>query len=49
MFLTGVPFIMNMDVAPVPAIAFNVAILIALRYWGVGVTNICLAVATNDG
>ncbi len=36
MFLTGVPSIMNMDVAPVSAIACNVAIIIALRYWGVG-------------
>ncbi len=49
MFLTGVPSIMNMDIAPVSAIAYNVAIVIALRYWGVGGPNKCLAVAANDG
>ena len=48
MFLTGVPSIMNMDVAPVSAIACNVAIVIALRYWGLGAPNRCRAVATND-
>ncbi len=48
-FLTGVSSIMNMDVAPVSAIACDVAMVIALRYWGVGVPNRCLAVATNDG
>jgi hypothetical protein len=49
MFLTGVPSIMNMDVAPVSAIACNVAIVIALRYWGVRVPNRFCAVAANDG
>jgi hypothetical protein len=32
MFLAGVPSIMNMDIAPVSAIACNVAIVIALIY-----------------
>jgi hypothetical protein len=32
MFLMGVPSIMNMDVAPVSAIACDVAIVIALKY-----------------
>ena len=45
----GAPSIMNMDIAPVSAIACNVAIVIALRYWGVGVLNRCRAVAANDG
>ncbi len=45
----GVPFIMNMDVAPVSATACDVAIVITLRYWGVRAPNRCLAVATNDG
>ncbi len=49
MFLTGVPSIMNMNVAPVSAIACNIAIVIALRYWGVQVPNRCPAVAVNDG
>ncbi len=49
MFLTGVPSMMNMDVAPVSAIASNVAIIISLRYWGVGAPNRCRAVATNHG
>jgi hypothetical protein len=49
MFLMVIPSIMNMDIAPVSAIACNVAIVIALRYWGVGVLNRCRAVAANDG
>jgi hypothetical protein len=49
MFLTGVPSIMNMDVAPVSAIACDVAIVIPLKYWEVGAPNRCHAVATNDG
>ncbi len=49
MFLTGVRSIMNMDVAPVSAIARDVAVFISLRYWGVGAPNRCLAVAANDG
>jgi hypothetical protein len=32
MFLTGVPFIINMDAAPVSAIACNVVIVITLKY-----------------
>ncbi len=38
-----------MDVAPVSTIACNVAIVIALRYWGVGAPNRCHAGAANDG
>ncbi len=49
MFLTGVPSIMYMDVAPISAIACNIAIVIKLRYWGVGAPNRCWAVAANDG
>ncbi len=49
MFLMGVPSIMNMDVAPVSTIACIAAIVIALRYWGVGAPNRCCAVAANDG
>ncbi len=49
MFLTGVPSIMNMDVAPVSTISCNVAIVITLRYWRVGAPNRCHAVAANDG
>jgi hypothetical protein len=49
MFFMGVPSIMNMDIAPVSAIACNVVIVIALRYWGVGAPNSCCAVAANDG
>jgi hypothetical protein len=49
MFLTGVPSMMNMDVAPISAIACDVVIIITLRYWGVGALNKCLAVAANDG
>ncbi len=45
----GVPSIKNMDVAPVSGIANDVAIIIALRYWGVEVLSKCLAVAANDG
>ncbi len=48
-FLTGVPSTTNMNFAPVPAIACNVAIVIALRYWGVGTPHKCLAEAANDG
>jgi hypothetical protein len=45
----GAPSIMNMDIAPVSAIAFDVAIVISFRYWGVGVPNRCRAVGANDG
>jgi hypothetical protein len=36
---TGVPSITKIEVAPVSAIACNVAIVIALRYCGTGVAN----------
>jgi hypothetical protein len=49
MFLKGVPSIMKIDVAPVSALVWVVAIFIALIYWRVGVPNKCLAVAANDG
>ena len=49
MFLMGVPSIMNMGIAFISAIAHDVAIVIALRYWGVGAPNRCPAVAANDG
>ncbi len=49
MFLTGDPSIMNMVIAPASAIACNLAIVIPLRYWGVGALNRCSTVATNDG
>jgi hypothetical protein len=49
MLLTSASSIMNMDIAPVSAVACNVAIVIALRYWGVGASNKCLVVAVNDG
>jgi hypothetical protein len=39
MFLMGIPSIMNMDVAPVSAIVWDVAIVIALRYWEVRAPN----------
>ncbi len=45
MSLMVVPSIMNIDVAPVSAIVCDVAIVTALRYWGVGAPNRCLAVA----
>jgi len=38
-----------MDVAPVSAIVCDVAIVIALRYYGVGAPNRCLAVVANYG
>jgi hypothetical protein len=49
MCFMAVPSIMNMGIAPVSAIACNVAIVIALRCWKVGAPNRCHAVATNDG
>jgi hypothetical protein len=45
----GAPSIINIDVAPVSAIACNVAIVISLRYWAVGAPNRCCAVAANNG
>jgi hypothetical protein len=49
MFLMGAPSIINIDVAPVSAIACNVGIVISLRYWGVGAPSRCRAVAANNG
>jgi hypothetical protein len=40
---------MNIDVAPVSAIAWFAAIIMALRYCSIGSPNIALAVAANDG
>jgi hypothetical protein len=45
----GVPSIMNLDVAPVSAIACNAVIVITLRYWEVGAPNRCHTVAAYDG
>ncbi len=47
-FLTGVPSIINIDVALVSAIASIDAIVIALRYRRVSAPNKCLAVAAKD-
>ncbi len=47
-FLHGVPSMMKIKVAPVSAIACNVAMAIALRYCGFGVLNSSLAVAAID-
>jgi hypothetical protein len=44
----GVPSMMNIEVAPVSAIASDVAMAIALRYCGFGAPNISLAVAAID-
>ncbi len=47
--LTGVPSMINMEVAPVSAIAWFVLIANALRYCWLGEPNICCAVAAKDG
>jgi hypothetical protein len=47
-FLQGVPSMMNIEVAPVSAIACNAAMAIALRYCRFGAPNISLAVAAID-
>ncbi len=39
----------NMEVAPLPAIAWFVLIAIALRYCWLGEPDICRAVAAKDG
>jgi hypothetical protein len=46
-FWTGVPSITKIEVAPISAIACNVAIVIALRYCGKGVSNRCHAAAAR--
>ena len=43
------PSMMNMDVAPVSAIAWFVAIVNAIKYCGAGAPNICLAAAAIKG
>ena len=47
-FLQGVPSMMNIEVAPVSAIASDVAMVNALRYCGFGAPNRSLAVAAID-
>ena len=47
-FLHGLPSMMKIEVAPVSAIACNAAMAIALRYFGFGAPNNCLAVAAID-
>ena len=47
--LTGVPSMINMEVAPVSAIAWFVLITIALRYCWLGEPHNCCAVAAKDG
>jgi hypothetical protein len=47
-FLMGVPSIIKIDMALVSAIAYVVAIVIELRYWGVGLPSKCHAVAANN-
>jgi hypothetical protein len=44
-FLHGVPSMMNIEVAPVSAIACDAAMAIVLRYCGLGAPNNLLAVA----
>ena len=46
--LTGVPSMINMEVAPVSAIAWFILIAIALRYCWLGEPNNCGAVAAKD-
>jgi hypothetical protein len=47
--LTGVPSMINMEVAPVSAIAWFVLITIVLRYCWLGESNTCRTVAAKDG
>ena len=47
-FFTSDPSIINIDVAPVSAIASDVAILMAFRYWFDGLPNILPAVSVSD-
>ncbi len=46
--LTGVPSMINMDVAPVSAFAWFILIAIALRYCWLGEPNTCRAMAARD-
>jgi hypothetical protein len=46
---TSAPSIMKIDVDPVSAIAWFAAIVRGLNYCGIGLPNIALAVAANDG
>jgi hypothetical protein len=46
--LTGVPSMINMEVAPVSAIAWFVLIAITLRYCWLGEPNTCRAMAAKD-
>ena len=48
LFFTSAPSIMKIDVAPVSAIASDVAIVMALRYWFNGLPNILPAVSVSD-
>jgi hypothetical protein len=48
LFFTSAPSIMKFDVAPVSAIASDVAMVMALRYWFDGLPNILLAVSVSD-
>ena len=47
--LTGVPSMINMEVAPVSAFAWFVSIPIVLRYCWLGEPNICRTVVAKDG
>jgi hypothetical protein len=49
LFLTSAPSMIKIDVATVSAIASDVAIVMAFRYWVEGLPNILLAVAASDG
>ncbi len=48
LFFTSAPSIMKIDVAPVSAIASDVAIVMALRYWFDGLPNFLPAVSISD-
>ena len=48
LFFTSAPSMIKIDVAPVSAIASDVAIVIAFRYCVEGLPNILLAVAAID-
>ncbi len=46
---TSAPSMMNIDVAPVSVIAWFAAVVMALRYCGIGLPYNALAVAANNG
>jgi hypothetical protein len=48
LFFTSAPSMIKIDVAPVSAIASDVAIVMAFRYCVEGLPNILLAVAASD-